>query len=618
MTLLFSLMTVQAILGAVDNLWHHEITERLPAKRAAAREIALHAVREFLYAFLFIALAWFEWRGAWAALIAGILAMEILVTLADFIVEDRTRRLPPSERILHTVLAIVFGATVAVLAPFLLGWWAQPGAVVPVHHGEFSWLFTVFAAGVLAWSVRNALAVLHHLRPPEWVREPITAGSSGTTRTVLITGATGFIGGNLVRYLVLRGDTVIVLTRDAGKALDRFGPHVRIVTDLASIRRNTRVDAVVNLAGASILGFPWTQARRRQLLASRLKTTRALVAFCARLRTPPRVAVSASAIGYYGVHGDELIDEQGEPQPVFQSRLCRAWEEEAGKLESFETRVVRLRIGLVLGRDGGALPQLARPVRFGLGAVIGTGRQWVSWIHIEDLVRLIGHALDAAGCRGSLNAVAPVPVQHLEMQRMLARTLHRPLWLRIPALVLRAGLGEMAQLVVDGQRVIPARALAAGFDFRYPQLQNALDHLVGAGAKKLEAARAEIYYNGEYPVCRAEMSHYATRCAEGSMTLRFTDTAKHEGALAACGLGREHLERRLYLRDANGRLLSGMPALIELWSRLPGYRWLSVLLSAPLLRQLSAVVYDLGIAPGLAFRARRCARKTSAQPTLRP
>lgn len=608
MTLLFSLISVQAVLGAIDNLWHHEITERLPAKRAAAPEIALHAVRELLYAFLFIALAWFEWHGGWAALIVTVLATEIAVTLADFIVEDRTRKLPPLERVLHTVLAIVFGVIIAVLVPILLGWWAQPSAIVPVFHGPFSWLFTLFAAGVFAWSMRNALAVLRHLRPPEWVREPITAGSGKSPATVLITGATGFIGGHLVRRLVARGDTVLVLTRDADKALDRFGPHVQVVRDLNEIGRDARIDAVVNLAGAPILGLPWTMARRRQLLSSRIETTRSLVALCARLARPPRVAVSASAIGYYGVHGDDPIDERGGPQPVFQSQLCREWEEEARRLESLETRVVRLRFGLVLGRDGGALPQLARPVRAGLGAVIGTGRQWVSWIHVEDLVGLIEHALDTPEWHGVFNAVAPAPVTHLEMQRSLARTLHKPLWLRVPAFILRACLGEMAQLLVDGQRVVPARAAAAGFAFRYPQLQGALDHLLGAAAKDHDAALAEIYYNGDCPVCRVEMNHYEKICADASMSLQFIDAMKQEDALATCGLGRDHLARRVYLRDTEGRLLSGMPAMIELWARMPGYRWLAVPLRAPLLRQLAAVVYDHIIAPGLAFWARQRAR----------
>lgn len=603
MTALFTLISVQAVLGAIDNLWHHEITERLPAKRAAAPELALHAARECLYAFLFIALAWFEWHGAWAALIALVLVTEVGVTLADFIVEDRTRNLPPFERVLHTVLAVTFGAVVALLAPHLLQWWAQPSAIVPAFYGAFSWLFTAFAAGVFAWSVRNATAVLRHRRPPEWVREPIAAGTRDAPATVLVTGGTGFIGGQLVRRLVARGDRVTVLTRDADKARDRFGPHVRVVTDLQDV--SSPVDAVVNLAGAPILGMPWTNGRRRKLLDSRLATTRAIGALCARLPRPPAVVVSASAIGYYGVRGDEPVDEQGDSQPIFQSQLCREWEEEACRLESEQTRVVRLRFGLVLGGDGGALPQLARPVSMGIGAVIGSGRQWVSWIHIEDLVAMIERALDDPGWRGVFNGVAPEPVTHHRMQRALARTLRRPLWLRLPGFVLRAGLGEMAQLLVDGQRVVPAHALAAGFTFRHSRVQDALDHLLRGAVKSDDVPLGEIYYNGECPVCRAEMRRYSKVCADASISLQFVDATRQDGILAAYGLGREHLWRRLYLRDTRGRLLSGLPAMIELWSRMPGYRWLSALLRWPLLRRPSEAVYDLVIAPALAFWARR-------------
>ncbi|HKZ74914.1 MAG TPA: NAD-dependent epimerase/dehydratase family protein, partial [Steroidobacteraceae bacterium] len=270
MSVLITLITAQALLGAVDNLWHHEVTERLPSKRAASTELALHATREFLYAFIFVALAWFEWRGAWAALIAAIFAAEIGITLADFVVEDRTRRLPAFERVLHTVMAINFGVVLAVLVPVLAAWWAASTAVMPAHYGAMSWVFTLFAAGVFLWSARDAIAALRHRRPPEWVRDPIVAGTSSTGRCVLVTGATGFIGGHLVRRLIARGDAVIVLTRDADRALDRFGPHVRIVTNLDALDASTCVDAIVNLAGAPILGAPWTQGRRRKLIASRV------------------------------------------------------------------------------------------------------------------------------------------------------------------------------------------------------------------------------------------------------------------------------------------------------------------------------------------------------------
>jgi uncharacterized protein len=611
MNLFFALMTVQAVLGAVDNLWHHEITERLPAKRSAALETGLHAARELLYAFVFFAFAWFQWHGAWTALIAAVIAAEIVITLADFVVEDRTRRLPAFERILHTVLAINLGLVLAALVPTLMAWWHHATDVVSVNHGLFSWLFTLFAVGALAWSMRNALAVLPHWRPPEWVRNPMLRGEVRSRRTILISGATGFVGGNLVRSLIARGDSVTVFSRDADRALDRFGPHVCIVTDLDSISSDARIDAIVNLAGARILGFPWTRHRRRALLESRLSTTRALVNLCARLTQAPRVFVSASAIGYYGVHGDQRLDEQAAPQAVFQSQLCQKWEESASAAESVCARVVRLRLGLVLGRDGGALPGLARPVRAGLGAVLGDGRQWVSWIHIDDLVRLIEFALDKPALRGPVNAVAPHAATHRQLQNTLARALRRPMRMRVPAFLLRVALGEMAQLLLDGQRVVPRRALASGFTFRHPDLREALTHLVGSTARESEVELTEMYYNGECPVCNAGMAHLAALCADSQKSLRFIDATRRPNDFAQCGLRGEHLERRVYLKDSTGRIVSGLPALIRLWSRMPRYRWIARLLKVPVIRPVSSGLYDHVVAPSLSAWARmRVARNT--------
>lgn len=481
MTTAFFLLVVQALLGAFDNLWHHEIKERLPAKRSAAGELALHAARELIYGCVFLQLAWLELHGGWALLLATLLGLEICITLADFVLEDRTRHLPPFERILHTLLAINFGTLLAAFTPTWIRWWSQPTEIVPVSHG-FSELFSVFALGALAWSVRNTIAVARLRRPPEWVRDPILARTNSSGRTVLVSGGTGFIGGYLIRRLLGRGDQVIVLTRDLDRALDRFGPHVRIVTRLNELNEHERIDAIVNLAGAPILGVPWTQARRRTLIGSRVETTRSLVDLCGRLTRPPRVFISASAIGYYGVRGDEPLDEKGSPQPMFQSRLCREWEAVADAAEGIVTRVVKMRIGMVLGRDGGALPQLARPVRWGLGAILGKGTQWVSWIHIDDLVRLFEFALDTPTLRGPVNAVAPAAMTHAQMQMLIAKVLHRPMWMRVPALPLRVAMGEMAQLLLDGQRVVPARAVTAGFRFKHPNPGEALTHLLGGAS----------------------------------------------------------------------------------------------------------------------------------------
>jgi len=617
MTLFFSLLILQTLLGGLDNLWHHEITERLPAKRSAARELTLHAARELIYGSLFVQLAWLELHGSWVMLMIGLLAVEILITLADFVVEDQTRHLPSTERVLHTVLAINFGMLIIAFAPTLTLWWSQPTEIVRVSHGAYSWLFSLFAVGVLSWSIRNTLAVLRLRRPPEWVRDPIFARAlpSAGSRTVLVSGGTGFIGGHLIRSLLARGDSVIVLTRDADRALDRFGPQVRIITATSELNEHERVDAIVNLAGASILGFPWTHARRRKLIGSRVSTTRSLVDLCARLARPPRVFITASAIGYYGLSGDDdPLDENHPPQPIFQSRLCQEWEAAADAASDVVSRVIKLRIGLVLGRDGGALPQLARPIRLGGGAVLGTGKQWVSWIHIDDLVRLFEFALDAPLLRGVLNAVSPGAVTHAQLQRVLAKVLHRPLWLKIPAGVVRMLLGEMSQLLVDGQRVIPTRTVGAGFGFKHPNLGEALTHLLGNPRQSFDTAAAEIYYNGECPICRTEMEHYASLCAAPLPELRFIDSARAPNDLATCGLRREHLERRVYIRDGKGQILSGMPALLALWAQMPRYLWLSRLLGLPLVRQASEVLYDHVIAPSLALWARSKMRQRRLDP----
>jgi hypothetical protein len=618
MNLFFVLLTVQAVLGGFDNLWHHELSERLPAKRSASAEVTLHAAREFLYAFVFIAFAWYEWHGLWIALLAVVLGLEIVVTLADFVVEDRTRRLPAAERILHTVLAINLGLVLAALAPTLANWWQQPTQVTRADHGAYSWLCTLFAIGVFAWSIRNALAVLRHRRPLEWVRHPIAPGVSPSHRTILVTGATGFVGGYLVRRLLERGDAVTVYTRDVDRALDRFGPHVDIVTNLDAIPADARIDSIVNLAGARILGFPWTERRRRTLLESRLVTTRALVSLCGRLIQAPRVFVSTSAIGYYGVRGDQRLDEQATPQPIFQSQLCQQWEDAATAAESLCARVVRLRFGLVFGRDGGALPSLARPVRAGLGAVIGDGRQWVSWIHIDDLVRLIEFALDKPSLRGAVNAVAPHAATHLQFQQTLARTLGRKIRARVPAFILRAGLGEMAQLLVDGQRVVPRRALASGFTFHHPDLREALTHLLTPELREPQAELTAMYYNGDCPVCSLEMNHYASLCADSQKSLQFIDAMQRPDDFVQCGLRREHLEKRVYLKDSKGRILSGLPALVELWSRIPRYRWLARTMQVPVVKPASNALYDHVLAPTLAAWARmRAARHVRAAPVSR-
>jgi uncharacterized protein (TIGR01777 family) len=300
---------------------------------------------------------------------------------------------------------------------------------------------------------------------------------SAAPKTVLVTGATGFIGRNLVYRLVARGDGVIVHARNAAKAIDLFGPHVDVVTDLGRIPADTRIDAVVNLAGEPIAAGPWTKRRRALLLESRLGVTRALLELVERLAVKPTTWINASAIGYYGARGgDGALNEKSGAGKGFQAELCRQWEDTASLAAQHGVKVALLRIGVVLAGDGGALPALARPVRLFAGTVLGTGRQWFSWIHVDDLVELISFVLAEERLAGPLNATAPEPVRHDELMATIAATLRRPLWpVRVPARLLRAGLGELAELFVDGQRVTPDRLLALKFRFRYATIDAALE-----------------------------------------------------------------------------------------------------------------------------------------------
>ena len=296
---------------------------------------------------------------------------------------------------------------------------------------------------------------------------------------ILVTGGSGFIGRHLLRRLAARGAHLTVLSRDPRRTAAKLGPAVTVIGSLDALPDDTAVDAIVNLAGAPIFGPPWTAARRRLLRASRLQTTEAVVALCGRLKQRPQVLVSASAIGYYGIDDRGSDDapaarESDPPQPIFQSQICLDWETAAIGTEGLGLRVVRLRLGIVLGADGGALPPLALPVKLGVGTILGDGKQGMPWLHVDDAVGIIEYALDNASLSGAVNAVAPENTTHADFQRTLGRVLHRPIWLRVPALPLRAMLGEMAQLFVDGRHVDAGKLLAAGYRFRHPQLEEAL------------------------------------------------------------------------------------------------------------------------------------------------
>lgn len=315
---------------------------------------------------------------------------------------------------------------------------------------------------------------------PEWQRAPRRVARSGAPGIVLITGATGFIGRRLCRRLLADGHSVVALTRDGQRARGVFGSLVRVITSLDEIPSSERIDVVVNLAGAPILARPWTPARRAELLDSRLSVTNKITELIARLEHKPEVLINASAVGYYGVRGEEEITEAARGQPIFQSHLCQAWELAAQAAEEYDVRVCRLRFGIVLGMSGGALPGLIRPARMRMRVVLGSGRQWQSWVHIDDLLDLLWFCIKQEDISGGINVTSPQPVRQQKFAAALAAQFGRSIPVRVPAGILRAALGEMSQLLLEGQKVLPTKALSAGFAFRYPELSAALADLLRA------------------------------------------------------------------------------------------------------------------------------------------
>lgn len=290
---------------------------------------------------------------------------------------------------------------------------------------------------------------------------------------VLITGGTGFIGTALCGRLLQAGHTVSVPTREPAKAMQRL-PGVRVLAALEDARD---VEAIVNLAGEPLADRRWSRARKQAFHDSRIGTTQRLVAWIARQPVRPRVLVSGSAIGYYGPQDDTALDESAPPGDDFAARLCRDWETEALRAEELDVRTCRLRTGIVLGAEGGALAKMLTPFRLGLGGPMGSGRQWMSWIHRDDLVRMIEWLLERDDAGGAYNGTAPEPVTNRAFAATLARRLHRPALLTTSAPMLKLVFGEMSALLLTGQRVLPAHALAEGFMFNVPTLDAALAHL---------------------------------------------------------------------------------------------------------------------------------------------
>jgi uncharacterized protein len=300
---------------------------------------------------------------------------------------------------------------------------------------------------------------------------------------IVAAGATGFIGSPLCAELARAGHSVQVLTRNPDRIRRGLPDSVELLrwdpsnVNGAWVEAVKGADAVVNLAGENIASGRWTQQRKVALRTSRIGSTDAIVDAIAQAPEPqrPKVLVNASAIGYYANRGEETLMEASPPGQDFLARLCVDWEAAARRAEPLGVRVALLRTGLVLGPGGGVLKRLVLPFRLFIGGPLGSGQQWVSWIHLGDEIGIIRHALEHEQVRGPLNGTAPNPVRMCDLSRAIGRTLGRPSWLPAPAFALRLALGEMGNVaVLTSQRVLPAATQAAGYQFHFADLDTAL------------------------------------------------------------------------------------------------------------------------------------------------
>src|SRR5437016_10115976 len=295
---------------------------------------------------------------------------------------------------------------------------------------------------------------------------------------ILVTGSSGLVGTALTRALASAGHTVCRLVRPQSAGGEGAKEGFAVAWNPASEElggAGVGTDAVVNLAGASIADGRWTAERKALLHSSRIDTTRALVNALARMNARPSVLISASAIGIYGNRGDETLTEESKPGTDFLASLAKEWEAEALKAEALGIRVALARFGIILAREGGALPKMMLPFRFGAGGRLGSAKQWMSWVTLEDVVGILRFAIENASVRGAINIVSPQPLQNAEFTRVLAKEMHRPALFPAPAIALRLALGEMADaLLLSSPRVAPQALEKLGYRFLHPDLNSAL------------------------------------------------------------------------------------------------------------------------------------------------
>lgn len=293
-------------------------------------------------------------------------------------------------------------------------------------------------------------------------------------KRILVTGGTGFIGQSLCPALLAKGYSLTVLSRQSEDHVQAACGQVEALSDLQNLRSHAGYDAVINLAGEGIADKRWTESRKQELRESRIGVTRTLAGVIESWETAPEVVVSGSAVGFYGNQGSEPVTEKTPPADEFTHRMCRDWENEALTLRSEGTRVCLSRTGIVVGPGGGFLQRMLPPFKLGLGGRIGDGQQFMPWVHREDVVAALIWMLETPEADGPYNVVSPNPVTNRQFTSELASVLHRPAFFPVPATVLKLALGEMARLLLTGQKALPEKLTKEGYNFHYEHLTTAL------------------------------------------------------------------------------------------------------------------------------------------------
>jgi len=468
-------------MGAYDTLYHHEFKAMLPWTEKASTELMIHGVRNIFYAVIFMSLALGEWHGIFAVLFGVILIVEILLTLWDFVVEDQTRMLPATERITHTLLAINYGVILAFLVPILIAWSKKDSAFSFSFSGIYSYVLMFFSIVVFIWAFRDGLSGLRLAKKKvKRITSKKIEKKSSQVKSYLVTGGSGFIGRKLCQRLIDQGHNVTILTRNFNTTAALFDGKLTMVNNIDRLGSETEFDVIINLAGEPLAGSRWDEKSKSLFIESRVSITKAIAVFIVRTKKKPSVLINGSAIGFYGLRGDEELTEEDQGQDSYSHQLCKQWEDEAKKIEQYGVRVCLLRTGMVLGEGGGPLASLLFPFQFGLGGRVGNGKQWMSWVHIDDLINITFYAVENKSITGAINGVSPNPVTNRVFSKTLGKVLHRPVIFPVPAFMLKLLVGEMAEeLIINGQRVLPEKAIANEFDFEFPELEGALRKIVG-------------------------------------------------------------------------------------------------------------------------------------------